>query len=147
MSPLTRQQSMNAREAFQDVESKEDSQSRGDYEDTGVKSVGDDMGELLISGDGGSKDVALSSPKQNPLSINVARPHHLPKMTVPESLSNKMEEIRKSMAMSGGLDSDAAPWDATGKPKMKKKKKKDKEKKEVGIDELEGSSSIGSEMK
>merc|ERR1711991_661019 len=49
------------------------------------------------------------------VSINVARPHHVPKL---ESLSTKMEELRRSM-LSEGLDSDA-PWDATGKPRTKR---------------------------
>lgn len=59
------------------------------------------------------------------VSINVARPHHVPKI---ESLSTKMEEIRRSM-LSEELNE--APWDSTGKPKVKKKKK-DRKKKDQG---------------
>ena len=146
MSPLTRQHSLNVKNAFENADSKEDVQYRDDNgEDAAnedVKSVGNDMNGLLISGDGDSKNVALLSPKQKPLSINVARPHHLPKMTVPDSLSSKMEEIRKNMVISGGLDADSAPWDAAGKPKMKKKKKKDKEKKEGGVEDVDAANTI-----
>jgi hypothetical protein len=39
----------------------------------------------------------------------MARPHHLPKM---ESLSRKLDEIKKSM---GDGDADV-PWDASGRP-------------------------------
>ena len=59
------------------------------------------------------------------ISINVARPHHLPKL---ESLSIKMEEIRRNM-LTEGVDSDA-PWDTSGKPKPKKKKRDKKKEKD-----------------
>ena len=57
---------------------------------------------------------------RGPLSIAVARPHHLPKM---ESLSSKLDDIRRNMVMSGESE---MPWDATGRPTGKKKGKKAK---------------------
>jgi len=45
--------------------------------------------------------------------LKMARPHHLPKMAIPDSLSKKMEDIKRSM---GGEEGQAA-WDTTtGRP-------------------------------
>ena len=73
----------------------------------------------------------LVSPDRGPTSIAIARPHHLPKM---ESLSSKLDEIRRNMELQQGADSEA-PWDASGKPLMKKKKSLRKEKKSAGVSE------------
>jgi hypothetical protein len=40
----------------------------------------------------------------------ISRPHHIPKM---ESLSKKMDELRKALGNEEGM---SAPWDANGKP-------------------------------
>ena len=69
-----------------------------------------------------SKSIEENNKKEKgPLSISVARPHHLPKS---DSLSSKLDEIRRNMALQGGEEE--APWDASGKPIKKKKSKKDK---------------------
>ena len=53
---------------------------------------------------------------------SVSRPHHLPK--VGGDLAKKMEEMKAKLKKSNGGDEPEAPWDATGKPKMKEKESK-----------------------
>lgn len=59
---------------------------------------------------GGGLGVGVGGSGGGGLGSRMARPHHLPKM---ESLSKKLDEIKRSM----GEDGDAAPWDTvSGRP-------------------------------
>ena len=73
---------------------------------------------LLDSKDSNQESNVLN---KAPLSIAVARPHHLPKL---DSLANKMEEIRRNMSLQ--QNDEEAPWDTNGRPVKKKKQKKEK---------------------
>lgn len=75
-----------------------------------------------------SKSSVSISDSRIPMSVSVARPHHVPKMD--SSLSSKLKEIQDKMMLEQG-DGDLA-WDATGKPVGKKKRSK-KGKKAAGL--------------
>lgn len=66
----------------------------------------------------------LGRPSMGAQLSSVSRPHHLPK--VGGDLAKKMEEMKAKLMKSNGGDDGGepvveAPWDATGKPKMKQK--------------------------
>lgn len=111
--------------------------------DTSIQSIRADRAEVKLNVDNKladneshtSDNENLLNLQKGPLSTTVARPHHLPKM---ESLSTKLEEMRRNMSVNQE-EGDEAPWDTSGKPKMKKKKSKRKDVKNA--DEEDGISS------
>jgi len=78
-----------------------------------------------------SKTAISFSDNRVPMSISVARPHHLPKMD--DALSTRLSDISKNISAELQSEEGELPWDATGKPVGRKKKKKSKkEKKSLG---------------
>jgi hypothetical protein len=76
-----------------------------------------------------SKSSVSFSDSRIPMSVSVARPHHVPKMD--SSLSSKLKEIQDKMVLEQ-TDGDLA-WDSTGKPVGKKKKSKKGKKAAMGL--------------
>lgn len=86
--------------------------SRGDdgFSSSSSASAGAAVGAGGATAAAESKALPFNTPGKDQFSsTRMARPHHLPKM---ESLSRKLDEIKKSM---GDGDADV-PWDASGRP-------------------------------
>ena len=88
---------------------------RADIEqEAGPQQDGFAMGALASSLGGSKEDSPGAQADPFPRRLNMARPHHLPKLDSATALpmARKLEELRSSLS-SGDAD---APWDASGKP-------------------------------